>query len=59
MEYVNISDDDTKEIIIMATNACNLKCRYCYERNKNAPSMNLERLKIQLIDFGYGLRNRL
>ena len=50
MEYVNISDDDTKEIIIMATNACNLKCRYCYERNKNAPSMNLERLKIQLID---------
>lgn len=48
MEYVDITADDTKEIILMATNACNLKCKYCYETNKNAPSMHLDRLMTQL-----------
>lgn len=55
MEYVDITADDTKEIILMATNACNLKCKYCYETNKNAPSMCLDKLKVQLEDE---IRNR-
>ena len=48
MDFVDVSSDYTKEIIIMATNACNLKCKYCYETNKNAPSMDVERIKVQL-----------
>ena len=50
MEFVDITADDTKEIILMATNACNLRCKYCYETNKNAPSMQLDKLKVQLKD---------
>lgn len=48
MDYVDVSSDFTKEIIIMATNACNLRCKYCYETNKNAPSMQVERIKQQI-----------
>ena len=49
MEYVDITADDTKEIILMATNACNLKCKYCYETNKEMPHpMYLDRLMTQL-----------
>ena len=50
MEFVDITADDTKEIILMATNACNLRCKYCYETNKNAPSMQLDKLKVRLKD---------
>ena len=32
----------------MATNACNLRCKYCYETNKNAPSMDVERIEEQI-----------
>lgn len=48
MDYIDVSSDYTKEIIIMATNACNLHCKYCYESNKNAPSMQVERIKLQI-----------
>lgn len=48
MYYIDLTADDTKEIIIMATNACNLRCKYCYETNKNAPSMDLDKIKNQL-----------
>jgi sulfatase maturation enzyme AslB (radical SAM superfamily) len=46
MKYKNNSEDDTKEIFIIITNACNLQCRYCYETNKNAPSVDVESIKI-------------
>lgn len=48
MDYVDVSSDFTKEIIIMATNACNLHCKYCYESNKNATSMQMERTRHQI-----------
>lgn len=48
MDYIDVSSDYTKEILIMATNACNLHCKYCYESNKNAPSMNIERIEEQI-----------
>lgn len=48
MDYIDVSSDFTKEILIMATNACNLCCKYCYETNKNAPSMNVERVEKQI-----------
>ena len=48
MDYVDVSSDYTKEILIMATNACNLRCKYCYEVNKNAPSMIVERITEQI-----------
>lgn len=28
--------------IIVLTEKCNLRCRYCYEKNKNHTSMNIE-----------------
>lgn len=48
MDYIDVSSDYTKEILIMATNGCNLHCKYCYESNKNAPSMNIERIEEQI-----------
>lgn len=48
MDHVDVTSDFTKEIIIMATNACNLQCKYCYESNKNAPSMVVDRIKEQI-----------
>lgn len=48
MDYIDVSSDYTKEILIMATNACNLRCKYCYETNKNAPSMDVERIEVQI-----------
>lgn len=48
MDYIDVSSDFTKEILIMATNACNLRCKYCYETNKNAPSMNVECIEEQI-----------
>lgn len=48
MDYIDVSSDYTKEILIMATNACNLRCKYCYETNKNAPSMDVERIEKQI-----------
>ena len=48
MDYIDVSSDFTKEILIMATNACNLRCKYCYETNKNAPSMDVERIEKQI-----------
>ena len=45
MDFVDVSSDFTKEIIIMATNACNLRCKYCYEANKSAPSMMVDRIQ--------------
>ena len=48
MDYIDVSSDFTKEILIMATNACNLRCKYCYETNKNAPSMDVERIEEQI-----------
>lgn len=48
MDSIDVSSDYTKEILIMATNACNLCCKYCYESNKNAPSMNVDSIKKQI-----------
>ncbi len=48
MDYIDVSSDYTKELLIMATNACNLRCKYCYETNKNAPSMDVERIEEQI-----------
>ena len=50
MDFVDVSSDFTKEIIIMATNACNLRCRYCYEANKSTPSMVVKNIKRQIED---------
>ena len=48
MDYIDVSSDYTKELLIMATNACNLRCKYCYETNKNAPSMDVDRIEEQI-----------
>lgn len=48
MDNIDVSSDYTKELLIMATNACNLRCKYCYETNKNAPSMDVERIEEQI-----------
>lgn len=48
MKYKNNTADDTKEIFIVITNACNLRCRYCYETNKNVQTVNVDRIKVVL-----------
>ena len=40
-KYKDNTSDETKEIFIVVTNACNLHCSYCYETNKNAPSVDI------------------
>lgn len=35
---------DNLEIFILATNACNLACSYCYETGKNSRTMDIERI---------------
>lgn len=48
MDHIDVTSDYTKELLIMATNACNLHCRYCYESNKNAPSMDVQKIEQQI-----------
>ena len=41
-----------KKIMLIITESCNLRCEYCYEKNKNGKSMSFETAK-RIIDHAY------
>ena len=41
-----------KKIMLIITESCNLRCKYCYEKNKNGKSMSFETAK-RIIDHAY------
>ena len=41
-----------KKIMLIITESCNLRCKYCYEKNKNGKSMSFETAK-RIIDNAY------
>lgn len=45
-----------KKIMLIITETCNLRCRYCYEKNKNGKSMNFETAR-KIIDSAYADMN--
>ncbi|MCD8120852.1 MAG: radical SAM protein [Clostridiales bacterium] len=49
---VKKTDKDTVEILLVMTESCNLKCRYCYEKNKSAKRMELDIAK-RIIDHEF------
>ena len=41
-----------KKIMLIITENCNLRCIYCYEKNKNGKSMTFETAK-EILDRAY------
>ena len=41
-----------KKIMLIITESCNLRCKYCYEKNKNGKGMSFETAK-RIIDHAY------
>lgn len=42
---VKIADRDTIQVLLVITESCNLRCRYCYETNKSARVMEFDTAK--------------
>lgn len=53
-EYIQVRENPgNRDVILLITNACNLNCKYCYERYKNNNSMSEEICKQVLLKEFY------